>query len=62
MQDQTDAMNQKVTRVVQDWWRKHREMPAGYRSSKPLIIVTKAQNPLNRAEVERHFEGELAKK
>jgi hypothetical protein len=26
------------------------------------IILAKAQNPLSRAEVERHFEGELSKK
>jgi hypothetical protein len=40
MEDQTDAMNQKVTQVVQDWWRKHGKIPAGYDSSKPLEIAT----------------------
>jgi hypothetical protein len=40
MEDQTDAMNLKLTQVVQDWWRKHQKIPAGYDSSKPLEIAT----------------------
>src|SRR5215469_8792640 len=40
MEDQTDAMNKKLTQVVQDWWREHKKIPAGYDSSKPLEIAT----------------------
>jgi hypothetical protein len=40
MEDQTDAMNKKVTQVVQDWWTKHKKIPEGYDSSKPLEIAT----------------------
>jgi len=40
MEDQTDAMNQKVTQAARDWWRKHRKIPSGYDSSKPLEIAT----------------------
>jgi hypothetical protein len=30
MCDQTEEMNKKVTRVVQDWVRKHKKLPPGY--------------------------------
>jgi hypothetical protein len=30
MEDQTDAMNKKVTRVVQDWLKKHKKLLPGY--------------------------------
>jgi DNA phosphorothioation-dependent restriction protein DptG len=40
MEDQTDAMNKKVKQIVQDWWRKHKKIPEGYDSSKPLEIAT----------------------
>ena len=40
MEDQTKAMNEKVTQAVKDWWRKGGKIPAGYDSSKPLEIAT----------------------
>jgi hypothetical protein len=30
MCDQTEEMNKKVTRVAQEWYRKHRKLPSGY--------------------------------
>jgi len=40
MEDQTNAMNEKVTQAVKDWSRKGGKIPAGYDSSKPLEIAT----------------------
>jgi hypothetical protein len=40
MEDQTPAMNEKVTLAVRDWWRKGGKIPAGYDSSKQLEIAT----------------------
>jgi hypothetical protein len=40
MEDQTQAMNKKLTQAVRNWWRKGGMMPAGYDSSKPLEIAT----------------------
>jgi hypothetical protein len=30
MEDQTSAMNEKLTPIVQEWYRKHRRLPPGY--------------------------------
>jgi hypothetical protein len=40
MEDQTNAMNQKVAQAVRHWWRNGGKIPEGYDSSKPLEIAT----------------------
>lgn len=39
MEDQTSAMNKKVTRVVQEWLKKHKKLPPGGYDGESLEIA-----------------------
>ena len=46
MEDQTNAMNEKVTQAVKDWWRKGGKIPA-----QPVMTAA------NHSKLRRHRRG-----